>query len=83
VRRTIGAPGGSDDLVDLNVIALAGGWLRIAVEDNARARPDAFDFRLLFESTKRELPRVGLALLAGEIVAAHGGRLLARPPMRS
>ena len=83
VRRTIGPPGGSDDLVDLSVIALAGGWLRIAVEDNERARPCAFDVRLLFESTKRELPRVGLALLAGEIVAAHGGRLLARPAMRS
>ena len=64
------------------MIALAGGWLGIAVEDNARARPHAFDFLLLFESTKRELPRLGLALLAGEIVAAHGGRLLARPAMR-
>jgi hypothetical protein len=82
VRRAIGASGGSNDVVDLSVIALPGGWVRIAIEDNAWARPDAFDFLLLFESTKRELPRVGLAV-AGEIVAAHGGRILARPAMQS
>jgi len=31
----------ADDLVDFSVIALPGGWVRIAIEDNARARPDA------------------------------------------
>jgi hypothetical protein len=78
VRRAIGASGGSDNLVDLSVMALPGGWLRISIEGNARARSDALDFLLLCESAKRELARHGLAV-AGEIVAAHGGRILARP----
>jgi hypothetical protein len=82
LRRAIGASAGSDDLVDFSVIALPGGWVRIAIEDTARARPDALDFLLLFDSAKRELARVGLAV-AGEIVAAHGCRILARPAMRS
>jgi hypothetical protein len=82
LRRAIGASDGSDDLVDLTVIALPGGWVRIAIEDTVRAWPDALDFLLLFESAKRELARVGLAV-AGEIVAAHGGGILARPAMRS
>src|SRR5262249_44010819 len=81
VRDAVEEAGGSANVVDVRVSSLPEDWIRIGLED-AGTGTDGIDFFRLLDATKRALADLGLAV-AGEMVTARAGRLLARAgPLR-
>src|SRR5262249_12524114 len=81
VREAIVGVRGSSE-VDVRVSSLPEGWVRVGLEETGIGADDIDFFRLL-DATRRVLAVLGLAV-AGKMVSAHGGRLLARAgPLRT
>jgi hypothetical protein len=76
VRDAIDKAGGSQ-AVDMRITSLPKGLIWISLEGDETGYLKEFDVWQVFDTTKRELGSLGLSVF-GEIVTAHGGRILAR-----
>jgi len=82
VRGAIVEVGGSSEAVDVRVSSLPEGWIRVGLEETGMGTDD-IDFVRLLDATRHALVVLGLAV-AGGVVSAHAGRLLARAdPLRT
>jgi hypothetical protein len=77
LRNAIDKAGGRQEDVDLQLTSLPNGLIWIALEGTETGRLEKFDLWDVFDAAKRELGSLGLAV-AGQIVTAHGGRILVR-----
>lgn len=77
LRNAIDKAGGRQEDVDLQLTSLPNRLIWIALEGTETGRLEKFDVWHVFDAAKRELGSLGLAV-AGQIVTAHGGRILVR-----
>jgi hypothetical protein len=77
LRNAIDKAAGRPQDVDLQLTSLPNGLIWIALEGTETGRLEKFDMWDVFDAAKRELGSLGLAV-AGQIVTAHGGRILVR-----